>query len=144
MRLPRSSIAPVCPSWLARASADITAAMWCQRCNRTWADDARFCPYDGQALSEAPHAEVLPALPSIQSGVLLGARYQVRGFIGKGAMARVYLAQDLTNGEPVAVKVLDTTAHKDREARERFLREATAVAGLHHPNIVNIVDTGER
>ena len=87
---------------------------------------------------------MLPALPSIQSGVLLGARYEVRGFIGKGAMARVYLAQDLEKREPVAVKVLDVVAHRDHEARERFLREATAVAGIEHPNIVKVFDTGER
>ena len=86
----------------------------------------------------------LAALPSIQSGVLLGARYEVRGFIGKGAMARVYLAQDLEKREPVAVKVLDTSTPRDREARERFLREATAVKDLDHPNIVKIFDTGER
>ncbi|MEZ4300635.1 MAG: serine/threonine-protein kinase [Polyangiaceae bacterium] len=118
--------------------------MWCPRCNRTWADDARFCPQDGSRLSATANVEALSALPSVQSGVLLGARYQVRGFIGKGAMARVYLAQDLDSNEPVAVKVLDVVAHKDREARERFLREATAVAGVDHPNIVKVFDTGER
>lgn len=119
--------------------------MWCPRCNRTWDDaEALFCPRDGSRLSATPNVEVLSALPSIQSGVLLGARYEVRGFIGKGAMARVYLAQDLETREPVAVKVLDVMAHKDREARERFLREATAVAGVDHPNIVKVFDTGER
>lgn len=119
--------------------------MWCPRCNRTWDDEeARFCPRDGSRLSATPDVEALSALPSLQSGVLLGARYEVRGFIGKGAMARVYLAHDLETREPVAVKVLDVLAHKDREARERFRREASAVAGVDHPNIVKVFDTGER
>ncbi len=118
--------------------------MWCPQCNRTWGDDARFCPRDGSRLSATANVEALSALPSIQSGVLLGARYEVRGFIGKGAMARVYLAQDLETREPVAVKVLDVLTHRDHEARERFLREATAIAGIEHPNIVKVFDTGER
>jgi serine/threonine protein kinase len=118
--------------------------MWCPQCNRTWGDDARFCPRDGSRLSATANVEALSALPSIQSGVLLGARYEVRGFIGKGAMARVYLAQDLETREPVAVKVLDVLTHRDHEARERFMREATAIAGIEHPNIVKVWGTGER
>jgi serine/threonine protein kinase len=118
--------------------------MWCPRCNRTWDDEARFCPRDGSPLSGTPAVDEISNRPSVQSGVLLGARYEVRGFIGKGAMARVYLAQDLETGEPVAVKVLDIGTHKDHEARERFLREATAIAGVKHPNIVKVLDTGER
>lgn len=120
-------------------------AMWCPRCNRTWDDeDARFCPRDGSELSGSPDVEVLRVTQSMQSGVLLGARYQIRGFIGRGAMGRVYLAQDLETHEPVAVKVLDIATHKDPEARERFLHEARAVAGIQHQNIVNIFETGER
>ena len=48
--------------------------MWCPRCNRTWDDDARFCPQDGTQLTSSPDVEALPALQSMQSGVLLGAR----------------------------------------------------------------------
>lgn len=118
--------------------------MWCPRCNRTYDDGARFCSQDGSKLEAETQVDELPALPSIQSGVLLGARYQVRGFIGKGGMARVYLAQDLESREPVAVKVLNAPYHKDDAARERFLREARAAAGLHHQNIVQVLDTGER
>jgi serine/threonine protein kinase len=118
--------------------------MWCPRCNRTFEDGSRFCSQDGAQLVEATQVDELPAVPSIQSGVLLGARYQVRGFIGKGGMARVYLAQDLETHEPVAIKVLNVSFHKDEAARERFLREARAVAGLSHQNIVRILDTGER
>ncbi len=118
--------------------------MWCPRCNRTWDDSVFFCSQDGTRLVKSTQVESLPALPSIQSGVLLGARYQVRGFLGKGGMARVYLAQDLETQEPVAVKVLDVRFHKDTAARDRFLREAHAVAGLHHQNIVRMLDTGER
>lgn len=105
---------------------------------------ARFCSQDGTPLQASTHVESLPALLSVESGVLLGARYQVRGFIGKGGMARVYLAQDLQTQEPVAVKVLAGPFLADKEARERFLREAHAVGGLSHQNVVRILDTGER
>jgi eukaryotic-like serine/threonine-protein kinase len=118
--------------------------MWCPRCNRTWGDDFRFCSQDGARLLESTQVEELPAIPSVQSGVLLGARYQVRGYIGKGAMARVYLAQDLETQEPVAVKVLNDLYARDAAARERFLHEARAASGIRHQNIVRILDTGER
>ncbi len=118
--------------------------MWCPRCNRTWEPGFRFCTQDGTQLLESTAVDDLPAAQSIQSGVLLGARYQIRGFIGKGGMARVYLAQDLETHEPVAVKVLNATFLADGSARDRFLREAQAVAGLQHQNIVRVLDTGER
>jgi serine/threonine-protein kinase len=67
-------------------------------------------------------------------------RYQVLNRLGSGGMATLYLARDPQLGREVAIKLLGD--HFEPEFRERFLREAQAVAGLHHPNIVTIYDIG--
>ena len=76
--------------------------------------------------------------------VVLRDRYELVREIASGAMGAVHEAIDLSSGRHVAVKVLRVSFHKDGTARERFLREARAVAGLQHQNIVRILDTGER
>ena len=118
--------------------------MFCPRCQRQYPAGYCFCPYDGERTSEAPSLEQLGAQPTRMSDGALGERYRVRGFIGKGGMARVYLAEDLERGEPVAVKVLEPGYARDPAARERFLREARAVSRIDHPNIIRILATGER
>lgn len=118
--------------------------MYCPRCNRRYASDHRFCPYDGAALTDGPSIERLPSRPTRHSGVRLGGRYDVRGFIGKGAMARVYLAEDTLTHKPVAVKILTVPSPKQEgsSATARFLREAEAAAKIAHPNVAEIYDVG--
>jgi CheY-like chemotaxis protein/predicted Ser/Thr protein kinase len=75
-------------------------------------------------------------------------RYQLEEQIGKGGMGVVYLARDPALDRPVAVKmlrddILAAAPGDSREPRERFAREARAVARLSHPNIVTIFDVGE-
>jgi serine/threonine-protein kinase len=119
--------------------------MFCPRCHREYDDEHRFCPYDGQTLvASRRRLESLRPRPTELRGALLGGRYEVRGFIGKGAMARVYLAEDKDTGDPVAVKVLDGVHARGAQARERFFREARAAARIGHPNIVQILDVGQR
>lgn len=67
--------------------------------------------------------------------------------IGRGGMAAVWPARHEPSGTPVAVKVLAAPAGADDPSRDRqwvaaFHREARAVAGLDHPNIVSVLDTG--
>jgi len=118
--------------------------VFCARCHREYEDDAVFCPYDGDRLVASRKVESLRARPTRQTGAVLGERYEVRGFIGKGAMARVYLAEDLETHQPVAVKVLDIRSSRGARARERFIRESESANRIGHPNIVKILDTGER
>src|SRR5260221_1150692 len=68
--------------------------------------------------------------------------YEIVALIGQGGMGQVYRAKDTRLGREVAVKVLPETFASDADRRERFQREAQAVAALSHPNIVAIFDTG--
>ncbi|MFE5892187.1 protein kinase [Streptomyces sp. NPDC056462] len=74
---------------------------------------------------------------------LAGGRYQLRDLLGQGGMAAVHLAYDSVLDRQVAVKTLHTELGREQAFRERFRREAQAVAKLTHTNIVSVFDTGE-
>ncbi|MFB7332309.1 serine/threonine protein kinase [Streptomyces adustus] len=74
---------------------------------------------------------------------LAGGRYQLRDLLGEGGMASVHLAYDAVLDRQVAVKTLHTELGREQAFRERFRREAQAVAKLTHTNIVSVFDTGE-
>ncbi|QIQ03752.1 protein kinase domain-containing protein [Streptomyces liangshanensis] len=76
-------------------------------------------------------------------GSVAGGRYQLRDLLGEGGMASVYLAYDSALDRQVAIKTLHTELAREQSFRERFRREAQAVAKLSHPNIVSVFDTGE-
>ena len=67
-------------------------------------------------------------------------KVRIEKAIGKGGMAEVYLGTHLTLDRPVAVKVMHSYVEADPELQTRFEREAKVVAGLRHPNIVQIFD----
>jgi eukaryotic-like serine/threonine-protein kinase len=70
-------------------------------------------------------------------------RYRVESRVGSGGMAVVYRGRDERLGRPVAIKVLADNLAADDGFRARFVREAQLAAGLSHPNIVHVYDTGE-
>jgi len=72
----------------------------------------------------------------------LADRYAVRGELGRGGMATVFLADDLRHGRPVALKVLVAGVSASIGA-SRFQREIQIAARLHHPHIVPLYDSGE-
>ena len=74
---------------------------------------------------------------------VINDRYEIVRRIGRGGMADVFLAHDLLLDRPVAVKVLFPEHAIDPNFVERFRREAQAVAGLNHPNIVGVYDWGQ-
>ncbi|WP_330261762.1 protein kinase domain-containing protein [Streptomyces sp. NBC_00539] len=76
-------------------------------------------------------------------GSLSGGRYQLRDLLGEGGMASVYLAYDSALDRQVAIKTLHSELGREASFRERFRREAQAVAKLSHTNIVSVFDTGE-
>lgn len=73
---------------------------------------------------------------------LINERYEIESLIGRGGMADVYLATDHVLARQVAVKVLRQDTAGNPMVVNRFRREAKAVAGLSHPNIVAVYDTG--
>ncbi len=78
-----------------------------------------------------------------EPGELIGGRYELGRQLGAGGMARVYLGHDRLLDREVAVKVLSEPYASDPQFVERFRREASAAAGLNHPNIVAVYDRGE-
>lgn len=69
--------------------------------------------------------------------------YEIQSKIAEGGMGVVYKARQISMDRLVALKVLLPKFANDQEGRERFLREARAVAKLSHPNVVAGIDAGE-
>ena len=81
----------------------------------------------------------------LQAGDILKERYEIRRIIGQGGMGSVYLADDLRlQGRQTAVKEVfhDQTMPEEllEQAREQFMREATVLARLDHPNLPKVSD----
>jgi serine/threonine-protein kinase len=74
--------------------------------------------------------------------VAIAERYTVEREVGAGGMATVYLARDRKHNRQVAVKVLRPELAQALGG-ERFLREIEIAAGLHHPHILPLFDSGE-
>ncbi len=73
----------------------------------------------------------------------LGDGLRVRGLIGRGGFGEVWAALDVALGRQVAVKVLRPELYATPAFRERFQKEARAIARLRHPGIVPIYHVGE-
>src|SRR5207237_4536489 len=84
-----------------------------------------------------------PTRMADQVGRVLGGRYRLRGTLGSGASAQVYLADDATLARQVAVKVLHPALADDEGFLRRFRAEARAAAALTHPHIMAVYDWGE-
>ncbi|WP_217594349.1 serine/threonine-protein kinase [Cohnella sp. GbtcB17] len=75
-------------------------------------------------------------LPSFELGQLIANRYRIAGGLGRGGMARVYLAEDLKlGGRLLALKLTRTY-----DGAERFIDEARLLSSLRHPGLPEIVD----
>ena len=67
-------------------------------------------------------------------------KVRIEKLLARGGMAEVYLGSHLTLERPVAIKLLHSYIEEEPTLLERFHREARVVAGLRHPNIVQIFD----
>lgn len=84
-----------------------------------------------------------PAAASPRNDPVPGSRlgrYRIELPLGRGAMAQVYAARDLTLHRPVALKLI--RAGEDEAAIHRLVREAQTLARISHPNVVQVFDAG--
>lgn len=81
-------------------------------------------------------------MTSLKVGTRLD-QYEILASIGAGAMGEVYKAKDIRLDRIVALKVITATRGLDPHARDRFDREARALAALSHPHICNVYHYGE-
>ena len=133
----------------------------CPACGTMYGDDARFCTRDGSKLAPAaPPAAgaaasrgtasrtgspppVLATGFSNLNGRVLDGRYHVDKKVGEGGMSFVYMATDISDKKPYAIKVLSPSLSQDTNAMQRLRREAGLAIRLEHPNVCHIIRLGE-
>src|SRR6202044_428562 len=76
-------------------------------------------------------------------GRLLAGRYRIIALLGRGGMGEVYRADDLTLGQPVALKFLPEEASRDEGLLERFRNEVRIARRVSHPNVCRVYDVGD-
>jgi len=79
---------------------------------------------------------------ALTGGTRLGP-YEIISALGIGGMGKVYRARDTRLDRTVAIKVLAAALVGDPDLRERFDREARAIAALDHPHICALYDVGD-
>ena len=91
------------------------------RLNRLWAEQPRFAQLSA-------------------TGQVMG-NYQIRAPLGAGAFGVVYLADDVRDQRPVALKIPRPEVLLDTDRLQRFSDEATAIAKLDHPGVVKLYES---
>ena len=79
--------------------------------------------------------------PVLTGTVLAG--FRVKSVVGEGAMGAVYLAEEISSGRRVALKLLAPELARDERFRQRFLRESQLAGSLDHPHIVRTFASGD-
>ena len=134
----------------------------CDRCQASIPDTASFCPNCGTEVFsvDSPTVDRPPARPTpsprdsrassdsfahgrFLPGKLLGERYRIVAMLGHGGMGEVYRADDLTLGQPVALKFLPKDLAADPARLERFRKEVRSARQVSHPNVCRVYDIGE-
>lgn len=134
--------------------------MRCQSCQNLLDDDAQFCGTCG--LPTSRHSSDAATQIDVQkqtnagearptddrhapdkdprAGLILDSKYKLIESLGQGGMGSVFRAQRLHIGDEVAVKLLHQDLVREKQALERFRREARTAAMIRHPNVVSIHD----
>jgi eukaryotic-like serine/threonine-protein kinase len=82
-------------------------------------------------------------MASLKTGTHFGP-FEILGPVGTGGMGEVYRARDTRLDRTVAIKTLPAAIAQDSDRKQRFEREAKAIAGLNHPHICILHDVGEQ
>jgi tetratricopeptide (TPR) repeat protein len=120
-------LAPVRSGWQQLRALQAEVSAWFPESTSAAGVDARRIRPAGEPTSDLPHVN----------------GYEVQEKLGRGGMGIVYKAQHLRLNRPVALKMLLAGDCAQPQELERFLREAETVAGLHHPNIVQVHEAGD-
>ena len=135
-----------------------TTTTYCSRCGKALDAGSRYCAGCGTAAggtvnATAANTTPIPVVPrpgaaprqaQPEDQVVADLReatigeFDVYAELGRGGMAVVYLALDLTLNRPVAIKVMSPALLYGEGMTERFKREARTAASLSHPNIIPI------
>jgi serine/threonine protein kinase len=110
----------------------IVRERWREMCRLRANLDALF-PLSDEATLEASGEMMLPRIPG----------YDVESVLARGGMGVVYRARHHRLNRPVAVKMTLGGSYAGLPAMARFLREAKALAGIRHPNVVRVYDFGD-
>ena len=81
---------------------------------------------------------------SVNQKIQIGEKYELVRLLGEGGMGAVYLGRHKLIKKLVAVKILSNVLARNEQYVKRFYREATAAAAIHHPNVVDVLDIGEK
>jgi len=93
------------------------------------------------SVPKAPRPEpVKVSIDSLQPGDMWAERYRVGKEMGRGAMGRVLLADDVMVNEQIILKFMLPELTSDADARERFIRELRYARKVSHPNVIRIHD----
>jgi serine/threonine-protein kinase len=84
-----------------------------------------------------------PAAKRFAPGTLLAGRYRLVAAAGRGGMGEVYRADDLTLGQPVALKFLPPHLADDPDRLARFRKEVAVARRVSHPNVCRVHDLAE-
>ncbi len=109
----------------------------CPRCGALYDVVASYCQKDGAVLvleNDTPDPYI---------GQVLLQQFKIEEQVGAGGMGTVYRAHQKTLGRDVAIKILHPELVRDRDAVQRFRREARVTTSLEHPNVVNVFLFGQ-
>jgi serine/threonine-protein kinase len=111
----------------------------CSKCGESYDPDVIFCPKDGTPLG-GRKTEVAddPYL-----GLSVAGQFRIEQIIGIGAMGRVYRAHQSGIERDVAIKILHRELLRNPTVITRFHREAKVASRLAHPNVVQVLMTGQ-
>ena len=111
----------------------------CPDCNSQAPDDTRYCPECGSPVQEANanSSQERSSQGDVIGRVLFG-EYTITKQLGEGGMGAVYLAEQNSIDQKIALKVLHAEAAESDEIIQRFHREAKVISMISHPNIVRV------
>ncbi len=95
--------------------------------------DQRTATIDPEGSTVNPRSDQVPEL--------INDRFRILHRLGRGGMAVVYLAEDLSNGKNVAIKLMNSSL--TGTAKRRFTREFSTIASLKHPHLIDVYEYGE-